>query len=303
MTLSAGAHPATVVVCTRDRPGSLPTTIESILANDGDFRLIVVDQSSDGQSADYLATLDDERLRVVPTSTVGLSRARNIGLAASDSDLILMTDDDCVVSTTWVADMTTQLRSDDRIAAVFGVVEAADYDQTQGYVPDGPIPQDRTFCRVRRYDPCHGIGACVGFRRSAVLQVGGFDPMLGAGAPLKSAEEIDVVLRLLIAGHHVRHSTTPVVVHHGFRTFEETKSLVRGYMLGTGAAHGQLLRLGHPSVLLPLARAICGSSIPPAVSALRAFRVPPILGRITSTCRGIWIGVRMTRVIASVSDG
>jgi GT2 family glycosyltransferase len=267
--------------------------VESILANEGAFTLVVVDQSTDGLSAAYLATIDDRRLSVVPTSTKGLSRARNIGLTTSATDLVLMTDDDCVVSTTWIADMVEAMSTDDRIAAVFGHVEAAPCDHSIGFIPDGPIEHDRTFDRVITYDPRHGIGACVGFRKSAVTDIGGFDVILGAGAPLSSAEEIDVVLRLLLAGHHVHHATRPQVVHHGFRTFEQTRPLVRGYMLGTAAAHTKLVRLRHPSVVVPFCRAMWGSLVPPTMSALRRFRVPPILGRITSTIRGIGRGLRL----------
>ena len=132
--------------------------------------------------------------------------------------------------------------------------------------------------------------------------------MLGAGAPLKSAEEVDLVLRLLLAGHHVVHDPRTTVVHHGFRTFDQARTLVRGYMLGTAACHAKLLKLRHPSVLGPFGRALWGSFVPPTVSALRERRFPPVLGRLTATARGLSAGLRtptdrQRSVFVAAADG
>jgi len=283
----------TVVVCTRNRASDLPLAVHSVLASGHvQFELLVIDQSTDGASNKFLASITDPRLRVIKTETVGLSVARNIGLEAASTDLILMTDDDCVVSTTWIDDMCGLLLADHKVAALFGVVDGADCDESKGFVPEGLISSDRTFTSACQYDCRSGIGASLAFRRAAAEQVGGFDTQLGAGAPLKSAEELDFALRLLLAGHHVAHTTLPGVVHHGFRTFDEGRDLVRGYMLGTAAAHAKLMRLGHLSVVCSFARAMQGSFVPPVLSALRTRRAPPILGRFTSTARGLWIGFR-----------
>jgi GT2 family glycosyltransferase len=269
--------------------------VSSVLGSDHDsFELVVVDQSTDDSSARYLAGIADARLRVVRTDTVGLSNGRNVGVAAARSDVVLMTDDDCVVDAGWIAGME-RLFSDGRVAMVFGPVDAAPCDTSVGFVPAGPITQRRTFDRVRTYDPRAGIGASCGVRRSAVMELGGFDPLLGAGARFKSGEEVDMALRLLLAGYHVVHDTSTAVVHHGFRTFDQARSLVRGYMYGTAACHIKLVRSGHPAVLGSFARALWGSLAPPILSAVRARQVPRVLGRITWSARGIGDGVRTPR--------
>jgi GT2 family glycosyltransferase len=282
-----------IVICTRDRPDDLPMAVSSVLASVGEvFELVVVDQSTTAASRDYLATIDDPRLRVVCSDEAGLSRARNLGLASAACDIVLMTDDDCVVDPRWLAGMSAALRRDPAAAAVFGPVSSGPCDASLGFVPDGPITRERRFTRARQYDPRAGIGASVGFRRAAVLEVGGFDTALGAGAPFKSAEEIDIVLRLLLAGHTVVHDRATNVVHHGFRTYDQARTLVRGYMYGTAACHTKLLRLGHMSVLVPLGRALWGSLVPPVVSALRRRRFPPVAGRIAWIARGVLAGAR-----------
>ena len=69
-----------VAICTRIRADKLKRAVDSVLANSfADFELIVVDQSTDGKTAAALAmTVDDSRLRYIPTNTVGVAKSRNI---------------------------------------------------------------------------------------------------------------------------------------------------------------------------------------------------------------------------------
>lgn len=281
-----------VVVCSRGRPDELFDAIRSILANRHPaFELIVVrqDAGGSGDASDPVVEIDDERLRLIDTATTGLSRARNIGLRASRADVVLMTDDDCTASPTWIDEMVLAFRDADLL---FGPVEAAPCDDAAGFVPAGPISADRVVHRVRDYRPGEGIGANLRCRRSAVLELGGFDEHLGAGTDLKSAEEVDVVIRTLLRGGSVATSRSGGVVHHGFRTHEQGRTLIRGYMLGTAAAYTKLVKSGHVSASVPFARAVWVSLVPVTVDALRARQLPPIVGRVRSLLVGAWAGLR-----------
>ncbi len=292
---AAGAHTSevSVVVCTRDRPEDLPVALTSILQNDADFELIVIDQSAEDASKDFVASIDDTRIRYVRSRTKGLSRARNIGLQLAHGEFVLMTDDDCQVPAKWVTAMSEELAASNDIGYVFGDVAAADREPCGGFIPESVLPRERTVTRCFAYDPRYGIGASIGVRRSVALDLGGFDEELGAGAPLKSAEEHDLALRMLLMRHHVRHCKAVTVIHFGFRTHAEGRGLIRGYMLGTAAAHTKLARAGHPVVLASLARGVYGSLIPPIVKSIRERSVSPILGRVQYLIKGARVGLRL----------
>jgi glycosyltransferase involved in cell wall biosynthesis len=292
---AAGAAPAagvSVVVCTKDRPRDLPVALTSILTNDTDFELLVIDQSIDDETSSYVASLDDARIRYVRTPTTGLSRARNIGLEMARGEAVLMTDDDCEVPDKWVDLMAAEILANEEVGCVFGDVASAECDTRYGFIPESVLPRERTVSRCSAYDPRYGIGASIGVRRSVALDIGGFDEELGAGAPLKSAEEHDLALRMLLSRHRVRHSKAAPVVHFGFRTHSEGRWLIRGYMLGTAAAHVKLARRGHPVVLLSFARAVYGSLVPPILDAIRERNPMPIAGRLLYLWKGAVVGAR-----------
>lgn len=286
------APSVSVVICTRDRSDDLERAVRSILDVSTDTtELIVIDQTVDaGRGRPSWA--DDPRVRWLPSATTGLSRARNIGLAEARHEIVLMTDDDCTVRPDWMIEMAHVFARHPTAAAVFGTVDATPCDDATGFVPAGPIRRSRLIRSVSRYDPGEGIGACSGFRRSAVLGIGGFDELLGAGSQFRSGEEIDVALRLLLAGHHVAVSTRPSVLHHGFRTHDDARTLIRGYMLGSAACHGKLLRAGALAVSVTWFRTIWASLAPPTRSALAARRLPRIAGRIAALARGFAAGLR-----------
>jgi GT2 family glycosyltransferase len=92
-----------IVVCTRGRGPLVISAIESILASVGvRLELVVVDQSASTDTANAVAVFrDDPRLRYIRSFTVGVSRARNIGIRAARNDIVLITDDDVTVPPDW----------------------------------------------------------------------------------------------------------------------------------------------------------------------------------------------------------
>jgi glycosyltransferase involved in cell wall biosynthesis len=85
-----------VVLATYNRRHTLPRAIASVLAqDDAAFELIIVDDASRDDTAAYLATIDDPRLRVIACpNNAGPSAARNRGLAAARADIVAFLDSD-----------------------------------------------------------------------------------------------------------------------------------------------------------------------------------------------------------------
>ena len=128
---------ASVIICTRERPAGLVTAVESVLANTWSaFELVVVDQSATPIARAYLRDdLGDARLRYVHTQTRGLSRARNVGIRETTAEIVLFTDDDCVVSPHWVETMVAHFAEDPGLGAVVAPVVAEATWSDDGWTP------------------------------------------------------------------------------------------------------------------------------------------------------------------------
>ncbi|MGH7588013.1 MAG: glycosyltransferase family 2 protein [Gemmatimonadota bacterium] len=233
-----------VVLPTRDRGATPAAAVRSILSAGGPLsELVVIDQSRDNRTSAALAPfLDDPRVTVLRSRTVGLARARNEAIAACRSELVAMTDDDCVATSGWLAALADVFASDDRVGLVFGSVLPADHDPRLGFLPVYTV-RARRLDRGR--DPrqrIDGIGACMAVRRLTWAEIGGFDELLGAGARFQAADEGDFALRALAAGWYVGETPDGAVVHLGFRPWKEAEDLVRGYARGTGAMMAKHVR-------------------------------------------------------------
>ena len=238
---------ATVIVCTRNPGRRIRATVASILAStEARFALCVVDQSDDDQVALALDDLlADSRVRHLRCAARGLSAGRNIGAAAASTEWLAFTDDDCVVTPTWLADIVGPLGTNERIAVVFGTVKPAPYDPALGFLPNYSRATPLLARSIYDKHRVEGIGASMAIRRSAWTALHGFDEALGAGAPLHSAEETDFVMRALLGGFEAYETPVAAVIHSGFRTWAQAPQVLGQYLHGIGATLAKLMRLGH----------------------------------------------------------
>ena len=96
MSGPAGPSPrVSVVVPTYTARALLAETLAAILAQTfTDFELIVVDDGSTDDTADYLASIADPRLRVVRQANAGVGAARNRGIDESRGAFVAFCDHD-----------------------------------------------------------------------------------------------------------------------------------------------------------------------------------------------------------------
>ena len=231
----------TVVVPTRDRPEQLARCVGSVRAamRDGD-ELIVVDSAS-VRADEVRAAAAPCADRVRRAERPGVDRARNLGWRNAKHELILFTDDDVVVDSGWVA----------------GFAAAAEEDQAAGFftgrieVPPGePFPR-RDIALKRDLEPAVydrssvvnlGHGASMACRREVLEAIGGWDEALGAGGHFRSAPEVDLFDRVLIAGWPGRYVPAALAYHEQWRDMAAIERLDFGYGIGNGARIAKLLR-------------------------------------------------------------
>lgn len=243
--MSASEPSVSVVIATKNRDGSIIQTIDSILCNSHTtFEIVVIDQSTNDNCKRSMENYAEEpRVSYHHTSTSGLSRARNLGIDQARSNLIAITDDDCIVSKNWLREIQKIFMDFSNVAIIFGNVFPAEHDASSGFIPCYLREQTKIISRVLDKNDVDGLGACMALRKCVWSECHGFDNMLGVGGALHSSSEGDLVLHALHKGHQVCETPLVVVTHHGFRTWQESSQLIYRYWYGTGAMYGKHLKL------------------------------------------------------------
>ena len=248
----------TVCIPTRGRGAWIVPTLRSLRRLDHDsFEVVVADQSSDGGCAEAFREEvgRDPRFSYVRSATSGRSANCNQGLARARGDLLVFTDDDCEVPRDWLSAMERSFALHPQAAMICAGIVPAPHDAgasfTTYYAP-------RTARLHRSAWLAHRVGAIGGanlaVRVSALRRVGGFDEVLGVGAPLRSAEDVDLAYRLLRQGCGVLELPEPAVTHHELAPMgAAARALLRGYAFGQGAMCMKHLRAGDVRVLPLLA--------------------------------------------------
>jgi glycosyltransferase involved in cell wall biosynthesis len=237
----------TVVICTRDRGVSIIGTLQSLQTSTfQDFDILVVDQSRDDTTEHAIRAFMGAmpNLAYVPTCTVGLSQARNIGLRQARGPVVAYTDDDCTVVPEWLERLAGYFAGHPRVGMIFGEVRASEHDATQGFVPTFPVPRPRLVTTLWLAWRGRGIGANMAIHVEAARAAGPFDGMLGAGSALHSAEDHDMCYRVLRAGFAVLCVPDAFVIHDGFRAWREARGLMHRSAFGIAAANIKHLRWG-----------------------------------------------------------
>jgi len=177
------------------------------------FEIIVADNgSTDGSKELVLEWKGSDRPSVLIDASHrrGANVARNAGVKAARSDKVLFCDGDDVASADWVAEMASGLDEADGVA---GVLEFELLNpHLRGRQPMSALAFERT-------SPVP-IGACSGWRRTLILENGGFDESWRIGC-----DEIEFALRAAQRGAKVR--AVDAVMHK--REAAHAKGLFRKY--------------------------------------------------------------------------
>jgi glycosyltransferase involved in cell wall biosynthesis len=255
---------ATVIICTRDRPGGLVEAATSVLkGRRADIQLVVVDQSTDRRTHDaILPFCESGQIKYVPSAMRGLSRARNEGLRHALGDLIFFTDDDCTVPEEWVERISARFAGDPALGALVAPVIAEHPWNDWGWTPTYEPLEPATIDSVDAFPISGMMGANMVFRASALAAISGFDVILGPGAPLYSADDIDAVYRVALKGYRIAIDVEPSVIHFGLRRRENGDAAhhLRLAYRSIGAYYAKHMRCGDRASGTRFARQMRGAS-------------------------------------------
>jgi glycosyltransferase involved in cell wall biosynthesis len=229
-----------IVLCTRNRADFLDKTLACYerIATDIAWELVLVDNGSTDRTPQVLrdfALRKTIQVSLFCERRAGASRGRNTGWRHASGEIIAFTDDDCYPQPDFL-DKIWKNFSDYPIAYVGGRILL--YDQSDYPITIQPS-ENRLIIKPRSFiTPGVIHSANLAFHRKALNVLGGFDEMLGAGTPLRSGEDTDLVSRASAAGYLGAYDPRPVVFHHHRRrTKTEVKSLKRAYDIGRGACY------------------------------------------------------------------
>jgi GT2 family glycosyltransferase len=233
------AH-VSVVVCTCNRSESLRQALQSMKRQNNPmtfhWELIVVDNDS----VDDTRKVVQEFLRDAATLQIkylfekkrGKSYALNCGIKASEGNVLVFTDDDCVVELDWLASIVKEFESDPSLAVLGGRVEL--YDER-----DRPVTVRRFRSRIPLVSTAQLFnlipGCNMAVRREVFERVGEFDVSFGPGTAIV-VDDVDFVYRAFMLGFKIVYSPEVLVYHnHGRRTDRQQRAIEKAYVIGRGA--------------------------------------------------------------------
>jgi glycosyltransferase involved in cell wall biosynthesis len=226
-----GSVSVTVVVCTRNRAHALPDCLDSLRRLEHDaLRFIVVDNAPLDDSTRDLVTemaCADPRFQYVREPLPGLSRARNLGLAHTTSEIIAYTDDDVRVDPLWVKGLLRGFARRSNVGCVTGMVASASLELPAEQYFDGRVWWSSS-CEAKVYDArsgpadnalypyaagTFGTGANFAVRSDLLREIGEFDETLGAGSSCEGGEDLDIFVRFIRAGYSLSYEPAALVWH------------------------------------------------------------------------------------------
>jgi O-antigen biosynthesis protein len=240
--LQASLPPASLIICSFNRPKLLAETVESVLRGDEvPTEIVIIDQSDIPHPV--LASLKSDRsceIRYLWTHSVGLSRARNTGIAAARHAILAIIDDDMLVESAWFGSLIRALLNAGERAVVTGRVLPTVAEVPGGFVPTF-MPSQVPAVYEGRIGTDVLAGGHMAARRSIFDAVGGFDERLGAGADFPAADDNDLGFRLLEAGYRIIYAPEAVLYHRAWRGKGEYMAMRWSYGRGKGGYYGKYL--------------------------------------------------------------
>ena len=243
----------TVAIPTRDRADLLRDCLHTVQQVSYEpLQILVVDNApSTAATRELVAKLamDDPRITYTCEPLPGISAARNHALVEAQFDVVAFTDDDVLIDPGWVAAIAAGFLADPDVACVTGFVAPSALDNPfQRYFEDR-YPNQGAFAPAR-YDlaehrepaPLYpltaglfGRGANMAVRRDYAREIGGFDPLLGVGAPCRGGEDLDFFVRVLRGGRRICYMPAALIWHRHRNSADALKRAVYLYGYGLGA--------------------------------------------------------------------
>jgi glycosyltransferase involved in cell wall biosynthesis len=194
-----------VVVCSYNGSATIRDTMEGLMRLDyPSYEVIVVNDGSKDNLADIVK---EYPVKLISTPNRGLSSARNTGMREAHGEIVAYIDDDAYPDPHWLRYLAYAYANSNH-GGMGGPNIAPPEDGPIGTcvanAPGGPV-------HVLLSDEIaeHIPGCNMSFRRSALLEVGGCDPIYRA-----AGDDVDLCWRIQEKGYTIGFHPSAVVWHH-----------------------------------------------------------------------------------------
>lgn len=229
-----------VCINTRNRPEKLMRCVKSILNNSfKSYEIIIIDQSTKGSNTFFLKNI---KVKYFISPQKGVGFAKNFALKKAKGEIVAFTDDDCIVNTNWLQNISQSLKENKNIAGVFGKVLPYKQKSHKNMICLCTFLKKKNEIITK---PCiHykkiGFGNNMAFRKNALIKIGGFKNWLGPGSIGNNAEDAEISYRMLLNDFKILYNSKIIVWHDRWfkKDSSELKRQMRSYACGELAAYG-----------------------------------------------------------------
>lgn len=223
-------HPPhiSVVICAYNAERTMDACLASLRTlRYPNYDVIVVNDGSTDRTLEIAQRYPE--VRILSQENKGLSAARNVGIENATGEIVAFTDSDCAVDPDWLTYLAYKFVHSGFVAVGgpnLPPPEEARVPACVAAAPGGP-----THVLIDDEVAEHIPGCNMAFLKSALNEIGGFDPIYRA-----AGDDVDVCWRLQNHGHSIGFSPAAMVWH--FR-----RNTIKAYLkqqMGYGKAEAQL---------------------------------------------------------------
>ena len=240
-------HSITVAICTKDRTENIERCLASLITlqnpENPTFEILVVDNApSDENTRVLIDALPSVRYEYEPKP--GLNFARNHAIKAANGTLLAFLDDDVTVDRQWLHGLQTAVQENPNAGGFTGLVLPYELETDAQILFEERGGFRRGFEKIRYGQkqkgnplyPCgagiFGAGCNMAFRRSLLLELGGFDDALDTGKPMPGGGDLDIFYRIVRAGYPMIYEPEYLVYHQHRRELSQLKRQYWSWGLG-----------------------------------------------------------------------
>jgi glycosyltransferase involved in cell wall biosynthesis len=208
-----------VVTTVRNEARNISALLDSLLVQEGPFEILVIDSDSEDATRDIVRRYE-QRHEMVHLHLHGGTRGagRNFGIRKAKGEAVAFIDGDAIANPFWLRELRAGLQHADIVAGRTIQI---------GYRPFEEL--ERVELIVEGTDVTYP-SSNLAYRKSVLNEIGGFDEWF------VTAEDIDLNIRAVRAGHTIAFSAGAIVYHR-------TRSSVYDFLrqaLWNGAGRKQL---------------------------------------------------------------
>ncbi len=245
-----------VIICVHNALVDFKNCIESVFKarRFNEYKVIIVDDGSDEETRDFIASLPAEHLFVSVTRNKvaeGYTKAANKGLSLSVADFVILLNSDTIVSEGWAEKLASALFSTPNAGIVGPLSNAASWQSipsNQWINTKNPLPKNLSIEDVNNFlekwtsDGCFPKvplinGFCYGISREVVNRVGYFDDINFAKG---YGEEDDYSFRARKHGFDLIVATNTYIFHAKTKSYDKSvaKALITSGGKNLRGKHG-----------------------------------------------------------------